>query len=413
MSTLSTRHMVWSITADTNAMFFKDRSSQVYFMERPRRLIITGQSGIGKKEYLEEIAAQSYVDSERERKPIKVFHIGDEMYREADRQHARIEEGKILNLPLSTLNSIRRSVFRDVIQYARKNLHENIIVNTHACFRWIRGLFPAFNMDQIREFDPDFFVTLIDDVDAVYARLSNGKDTHAEQFSFKDIMVWREEEINTSEMLAQVLERRHYVIVLKNPIDTIHKLMFQPELKKAYLSFPMTFAMDKPALWKRIIEFKERMAAMHVVFDPGAIGERRLLLGLPEEGKIEPTSTEVVTFNTLGKERPFLTRDLHSIRKDIDGQIVSRDYKLIEQSDMVIALVPEIQGGDPVISAGSQSELQYARDLTREVYVIWLPAKPPALWVKEMTRGCGQVFTGEDPITTAEQFFLEQRRRVG
>ena len=45
---------------------------------------------------------------------------------------------------------------------------------------------------------------------------------------------------------------------------------------------------------------------------------------------------------------------------DIDGQIYARDFRLIDQSDMIVSLVPELPGGVPGLSSGVERELQHA-----------------------------------------------------
>ena len=50
----------------------------------------------------------------------------------------------------------------------------------------------------------------------------------------------------------------------------------------------------------------------------------------------------------------------------------------IDQSDMIVSLVPELPGGVPGLSSGVERELQHAWEHTKEVYVVWKPAKSQA-----------------------------------
>ncbi|MHC4827550.1 MAG: AAA family ATPase [Planctomycetota bacterium] len=122
------------------------------------RALVTGQIGMDKKPYLEAVADMAGMQGGR----IKTFHIGDLMYREAP----DIRPGRILDLPLSRLNTLRRAVFRDIIaETSPPDDHPNIIVNTHATFRWRHGLFPAFDFDQIRSLAPNMFICLVDNIE--------------------------------------------------------------------------------------------------------------------------------------------------------------------------------------------------------------------------------------------------------
>jgi hypothetical protein len=71
------------------------------------------------------------------------------------------------------------------------------------------------------------------------------------------------------------------------------------------------------------------------------------------------------------------------VASDIDGQIYARDFKLIDQSDMIVSYVPELPGGKPGLSSGVERELQHAWEGTKEVYVVWKPACEPSPFITE------------------------------
>ena len=115
------------------------------------RAIVTGQIGVDKKPYLKAVKDAAELRGE----PIELFHLGDMMYREAP----DVRPGRILDLPISRLATLRRAAFKDVIGAtlpARE--HRNVVVNTHATFRWRHGLFAAFDFDQIAKFEPNMFI---------------------------------------------------------------------------------------------------------------------------------------------------------------------------------------------------------------------------------------------------------------
>jgi adenylate kinase len=158
------------------------------------RALVTGQVGLDKKSFLESVAAIARAQGE----DLHLYHIGDMMYREAP----DVPPGRILDLPLARLNSLRRAVFRDILADMRH--HKNVIVNTHATFRWKHGLFSAFDFDQLAAFDADLYVTLIDNIETVHQRMLRDHDF---EHNLKDLMVWREEEILATEILARSIRR--------------------------------------------------------------------------------------------------------------------------------------------------------------------------------------------------------------
>ena len=88
--------------------------------------------------------------------------------------------------------------------------------------------------------------------------------------------------------------------------------------------------------------------------------------------------------------------------RDIDAQIYARDFKLIDQSDMIVSFIPELPGGKPGLSSGVERELQHAYEGTKDVYVIWKPALEPSPFITETAT---KMFTSTEE---ALQHFLEQ-----
>jgi len=154
-----------------------------------------------------------------------------------------------------------------------------VIVNTHASFRWKHGLFPAFDHDQMLALDADLYITLVDNVDAIHERLTRDFDL---PHTLKDILVWREEEILATEVLASAV-RGHgcfYVLargVEKNSVESMYRLIFRPQTKRVYPSFPMTHVMDMPSVLAEIDAFRATIAEHFITFDPGDMDEKRLL----------------------------------------------------------------------------------------------------------------------------------------
>ena len=77
----------------------------------------------------------------------------------------------------------------------------------------------------------------------------------------------------------------------------------------------------------------------------------------------------------------------HRASGDIDGQIYARDFKLIDQSDMIVSLIPELPGGGPALSSGVERELQHAFEHGKDVYVVWTPKRNPSPFITETSTG--------------------------
>ncbi|HWB19191.1 MAG TPA: AAA family ATPase [Phycisphaerales bacterium] len=346
------------------------------------RAVVTGQIGMDKKGYLERVARLA---GDRGR-PIEMFHVGDMMYAEAP----DIRPGRILDLPLSRLNALRRAAFKDIIAATSPaEQFQNIIINTHATFRWRHGLFSAMDFDLMQKLKPTMLICLVDNIEVVHHRLHSEHDIDA---TLKDCMVWREEEILATELLAQAVgcANKFYVLSRGRQTDTVEtcmRLITRPDMRKVYPSFPMSHVVDMPDVLAEIDHFRAELAKQFIAFDPGDVDEKLLLdraIAAAREGKdwIEVEPHSFGGRKSSGSIRVSVKQVL-DIAGDVDGQIYMRDFKLIDQADMICSLVPELPGGVPGLSSGVERELHHAWEHTKEVYVVWKPKKKPSPFITE------------------------------
>jgi hypothetical protein len=149
----------------------------------------------------------------------------------------------------------------------------------------------------------------------------------------------------------------------------------------------MSHVMDMPEVLAEIDHFRAELAKHFVTFDPGDVDEKLLLdnaIAAAREGK---DFIEVKAHSFGGrKDAPPLrvsVREVLDIAGDVDGQIYMRDFRLIDQSDMIVSLVPELPGGIPGLSSGVERELHHAFEHAKEVYVVWKPKKNPSPFITE------------------------------
>jgi len=357
------------------------------------RTIVTGTVGLDKASYLEKVVNVAHRAGEE----LTVCNVGQRMYAEAP----DVAPGRILDLPISRLSSLRRSVFKDILNIADQT--ENIIVNTHATFRWRHGLFPAFDFDQVAKFDADLYICLTDNVDVLHTRLEM---EHQIDHSLKDLLVWREEETLATELMMLGSSGSHagdlvsardpseqfrpgrrparfHILALGHDNSTARaffRLMFRPSFKKTYLSFPITHVQRLPTVVAEITEFRRCIAEHFIVFDPSDLEEEQLCqnaLAASERGQ------KVMEVNVLGKQMRFDVAEIMQVAGDIHAQIYARDFMLIDQADMIISYIPKLPNGTPAVSSGVERELQHAHEAAKEVYVIWRPEATPSPFITE------------------------------
>ncbi len=283
-------------------------------------------------------------------------------------------------MPITRLNTLRRAVFKEILNIA--NQHEHVLINTHATFRWRHGLFAAFDFDQLKAFNPDIYITMLDNAESVHQRLLRDHDL---DHTLKDIMVWREEELLATEILANITRGYgHFFMISRGrnvPTNhTIYRLMFERYRKKVYVSFPMSHVMDLPDTLAEIDRFKATISEHFIVFDPADVDEFVLhttALKAMQEGQ--------TTIQVMAAEGPLMlkTSDVAQISGDIMGQIYAHDFKMVDQSDMIISLVPELPNGKPGLSSGVERELHHAFEGGKEVFVIWTCRANPSPFITE------------------------------
>jgi adenylate kinase len=354
-------------------------------------VVVTGMVGVDKKRYIANVCEYAA----KRGTAIEVCNVGNAMYAEA----RDITAGKILDIPMRRLSSIRRSVFKDII--ARSKKAENLIVNTHATFRWRHGLFPAVDFDQMRELDADMYINLIDGVVSLHARLSSG---HNIEHTLKDLTVWREEEILGTEMLCKGIdpERPMYCLARgaeEETCEVFYRLAFEQERKRAYLSFPMTHVADMEDVRRDIGTFRDELKKQLICFDPADLEESYLPLYAEQAAEAGEKSVEM---SVLGRKIRIELEQIKQIESDISSQIYARDFLLIDQADMIISYVPKLADGRAALSSGVERELQHAHEAAKEVYVIWCSEYNPSVFV---TQTATKVFKS---VTELQDYFKQK-----
>ena len=303
------------------------------------RVVCTGSSGSDRMGYLKgvrEMAQQAGIE-------LEVCNVGDMMLQKASDIGSPVSREKILDLPSSSLEWLRGSVFEELVR--KSATHENTIIATHTCFRWKKFLSPAFDTYYLRQLDPDFYVTIIDDYDNIRRRLEETVQWRG-RLELWEILVWRDEEAQITKILAQNFRKPHYVIAREEPPDILFNLMFRPQRKKAYLSYPITaIEKEQPEQLDRVREFLDELRQYLTVFNPLAMSELERARGLVNDKDGEMT--------------PQLLRIL-------EDQTVARDYQFIDQSDLVVVYYPVKEP-----SPGVLSELIYGFSHDKEVYMVF------------------------------------------
>ncbi len=313
------------------------------------RIVCTGISGSGASEYLRNLSKV---------REIKVFDIGETMFEIAEKQSTPIKRTKILDKPDTELAPLRAAAFEKVLGEASN--FEDFIVRTHACFRWKKHLRKAFDFHYLKELNPDKFVTIVDSVAAIKSRLESNPQWKG-RLSIEEILIWQNEEIFLTELMADYQEKKFYIVPNREPINSFLKLLFDEEALKIYISYPISNVRDRERWIKEKDMIRDKLRRFFVVFDPLDVRDVELFMEAKEA--LEAGSSTFTT-NIGGAPLEIDVKEVLEARDEIFSHTVTRDFKLIDQSDMVVVLYPE-----PVRSQGVANEIIYA-SARKDVYLV-------------------------------------------
>lgn len=301
---------------------------------------------------------------------IQIKNVGQMMYEKAEQGGFPVEEGKILDIPDYTLRSLRWSVFEDILRTIDKA--ENTIIDTHACFRWKKYIFDGFegfDYSYLSRLNPDIYFNVMDTIYSIKGRLEMQKEWRGIH-SLLELTIWRDEEEAFTRTFAQIQNKEFNLIFSEDPPESMYRIAFKKKFKKAYLSYPISFATQEQI--KLVEVFRDKLRKEIVVFDPLSIrdiGWQTAALALEKQGKQEIN----IPFKINGRkeEVTISMSEIQEVRDYLVNQTVSRDFRLIDQSDFII-----VHYYDPEIhSSGVNNEMQYAHDSGKDVYLYWPDTK--------------------------------------
>lgn len=297
-------------------------------------VFVTGISGTGTREYLDsvlELAAQH-------KHPAVRHDIGRIMYRQAEQEpNLNVAWERILDADQTALNLLRALAFQEVAQSVRSHPDALHLIDLHLSFRWRGYLTRGFEPHLLEEFRPltRLFVNLIEDVTTVQERL---RRTAWGNRSALELLIWRDEELFLTDLMSDTFGlERAYVISTGELPTTLERLVWHPEYKKVYLTFPVVSLLGDARSQQEIRDFIDRIREFLIVFDPSV---------------------------SMEYEETYVRPELRALRNEIGEAAMQRDYRLIEQADALVVYYPR-----GVLSQGVEAEIHHAHRLGRKIFL--------------------------------------------
>jgi len=301
---------------------------------------------------------------------------------------------------------IWRNSLKEILEQEEKENPYHSFLTLHLTFQRKSRFFSPLSwegtLELIKQFKPDYCVTLIDDIYSIWSRIAPGS-----YLRLREIMTWRNIETLMTDILAKYVTpqdqkteiyrypyKRSPVVSIKHPPEMLYKLLFEPKTLKIYTAFPITRTRDDPKKRAEIDNFRKALHKNFVVFDPLTIDELPLEKLLREHQSQHPKTNLANTFLDLEATyrwpllKPVLYSENHypikqlkgleifevvskerGKRSEVERSIQLRDFRLIDQADYMVVYRPQYKTGEP--SGGVTSETVYAlNNALREVHFI-------------------------------------------
>ena len=368
------------------------------------RILVTGQSGTGIQRTIGRF--QKYVETDKGLTRPHYLKVEDFMEEEfvnttGIERTPGIWMNSILTLPIPRQLDLWDKAIDATLEELSQLIHAGVptFVSFHACFYHLHTIeyFCLARETLLKKLNADIFITLIDDIYDVHARLREEGQIFDESLAGANepvgcidellrILAWRGHEIAHTRHLANEMELPHEVLATKHPCETLFKLIYE-ETPTCYISHPITEVrkLQKKGENERvetivaeISEFENSMLREFVCFLPTTIDEKRIadttdtatkpdLLPRWDERKyVNSTGLLFLTPETPNLLGPLcgvnatmddtLVRVLKNLETNIDRQITTRDLKLVEQSTFLAVYRPFFNGGH---SIGVGKEMDY------------------------------------------------------
>ena len=371
-------------------------------MSNEKRVIIcTGPPGNGRDEMLTAM---------RENAKFNYFHLFQYIVEEAKQDGTMLNKINILDFYDSQpekMEDYRKAAIQKITEEIEK-LGGLSIVSTPYHFEWKGNRFKCLDVTEVETLDPEMFIIIFDDIVRVRERLLADTQWRDHKFSLGEIANWRREEVTGIYSLSKEFMPRKEIqlVAFENGSDFLKDLIYNPAKEKVYLSHPITG--EGPDFFTNVTKFLDTLSEYYIMYDPYLIKDwdiveqwRAAINDAIDRGESRPESFVFkIDYKDESTEVEFDSKDVESAIKNLRFQIIDSDYKVIENSDIVVVYHPRKS-----ISAGVMCEMVYAKSLAKLVYAYY-PYEPSPFFEWYATR----IFTNEHEL---RDFLIKESKLTG
>ena len=366
-----------------------------------RVIIFNGPPGNGRDKILrdlKEIASFGY------------HHLFEYIVEEAELDNTHLTKINILDFYDSQPEKMEQYRLK-AIQRINHEINKNggvHVISTPVHFEWKGNRFQGLTEEDVEFLNPNMFIIIFDDIMRVRDRLSQDPQWQDHKYTLGEIANWRREEVSGVYRLAESFtpKRKIQLVAFENGPEVIRDLIYKPSKETVYLSHPITG--EGQDFFTKITKFLDSLSEYYVLFDPYLIKDWDIVeqwreavnQTIDSHEKLPETFTFSMTYKDGPMQAEFDIREVETAIKNLRFQIIDSDYKIIENSDLVVVYHPRRS-----ISAGVMCEMVYAKSLAKLVYAYY-PYEPSPFFEWYATR----IFTNVDEM---RDFLIKESRMTG
>ncbi len=261
--------------------------------------------------------------AKRNGKRIVIVNFIDEMIESAKSLNKYLNAANLPNLDIKTLELLKTTAFHRITDKIKEDKNVDYIIDGHMAFWWKSGPINLLNVNDFKELEPDFFISVLSAPDQVLKTLKAKSEWTNKDIDSYEIAIWSELELYTTDLISDTLGSKNYLISANEDPRTLYDLLYAAHKPKVYLSYSME---HRDTDYKQLDAFTEKLRKHSIIFNPRTI--------------------DIAAYHTTEDEK---LKDL------VFNQTVRRDYHLIDQSDLVVIHMSTL-----VYSSGVDSERMHA-----------------------------------------------------
>ena len=326
----------------------------------------------------------------REKTSFHYYHLFEYIVKEGKLEGTNLSKMNILDFYDSQpekMEQLRKAAVAKIKNEIKEREGVNII-STPFHFEWKGGRFKGLATEDVDELNPDLFIVLFDDIIRVRERLSSDAQWMEHRYTLGEIANWRREEMAGIYEMARSFspKKEIQIVAYENGVDFLRDLIWNPRKEKVYLSHPITG--ETTDFFVKVTKFCRTLNQYYVIFDPSMIKDweivecwRNEVNSAIDASQPRPNKIPVSIDYQDGTRHVILdATEVEAAIKNLRYQIIDSDYKLIENSQIVVVYHPRQS-----ISAGVMCEMVYAKSLAKMVYVYY-PYEPSPFFEWYSTR---------------------------